>query len=310
MKQLGFTSILVGTFVLAVGCGDKQTNTSSIDSEVLDSAEASIGAVGSVVDDHVLQSGYARLDRASRYHLIADWIQAATLPRAQASNCQRAASQACAGGVKSIVYSACDLSDWGHQINDGDGNALTPSVQLTYSTADCRLSSPGDFVDRQYDFVIAGPRGGSLRISSQPLAGSQSGVEGGGRLTFKSAGQWGVEIFGRNSTLTGPGGRNLFNHSLETSQEILISGGLARGARVIESGQIKTYHNLTASQVTHTLEQLTYSGSCCHPVSGKITSVATGRFNGTFVTVFNGCGTAVVSNEAGASKTVTLNYCE
>lgn len=307
-QNLSIMSLVLSALTISA-CGKKADPAAgSVDQQIEESAESAVASVGAIADDQSMSSGFAM--NKSRFESAIAMLKQGLLPAAQAAACQRALSQACNSGIREINYSACEISFSALVIDDGDNNPATPSVQLAYSNNSCLMTSPGDHVDRTYDYKIVGPRGGNLRVSSQSLGDSASGVVGGGRLTYNGGSDWTIQILGKNKVLSTPNGRELFSHSIQTTQDIEISGGLARSGRLVKSGAVRVYHNLKNFNVTHTFTNLQYTGTCCHPVSGSISSVAEGSVNKSYSIEFNGCGSAKITDADGNSRELTITYCE
>lgn len=305
VKTLNFNLLIISVFILNA-CAPEEK---SVESELADSAESAIASISGIADDPQMSTGFAVRSEKNGIESIAAIVEKAFLPKAFADSCQRAASQACMSGVKSIDYAGCTIGSSYFTLVDGDNDLNTPSVNLAFSQNDCSMAAAGDEVSRTYDYKIVGPRGGSLRVSSNALSGSEPGVSGGGKLTYNGSSSWTIQLLGKNKVLTGPGGREWFNHSILTTQDIQISGGLARANRVVESGQIKVFHNLADFTVTHTINQLAWNSMCCHPVSGSVTSIAEGKISGSFSITFNSCGKATVTKDD-KTREVELSYCE
>ncbi|MCC7404395.1 MAG: hypothetical protein IT288_08350 [Bdellovibrionales bacterium] len=286
-------SITVALLVGALGCGKNQDDE-TLGSEFELSAESGITAISGVADE---QNGSS----FASYHLKQRTFADLLLPKAYASTCSRAYLSSCVSGVKSATYSDCDIS--------GTLLSLDGSVTLTYSDSGCGLASTGNYVTRTYDYTISGPRGGSLHVFSSAQTDYRgNSISGGGKL-IKTASGWEIQILGKNKVLQAAGGSTLMNHSVRTLSNISVTGGLDRASRVVNGGQVEVAHNLANFTAIYTPNNLQWSSSCCHPVSGSISISFDGSVTGTGSIVFNGCGSATISKDD-KSRDLSLTYCE
>ncbi len=218
--------------------------------------------------------------------------------------CTRAAAAACAGSIKTATYAGCTLGS--------SFFTVTGNTQLTYSSVGVcgtGLSITNDSVTREYDYSITGPGGGTLRVFSTAQTDYRgNSISGGGRLTRTASG-WNVELLGKNKVLNGALGPELINYSLRTTTPVNITGGITRGTRVANGGALEVIHNKSKFIATHTLTALTWSASCCHPVSGSIETTLSGSKTGTINTTFTGCGLATVTKD-NENKNLVFDYCE
>ena len=286
MKRLNL--VLALSLLVAIGCGKKEEESEPSINSINSSAEAGITAVSGVIDDQA-GSTFAASTKPSPYH-YAEKLFHLALPQAYAVSCARAVDQSCSSGVRSVSFSSCDLPR---------GAQFSGQITLTYSDSGCSMASTGNSVTRTYDYDISGPYGNSV------LAVTSEG--GGGRLT-KTAGGWNLEILGKRKILTWRG-REIMNHSISTPSPIQITGGLTRASRVVNSGSFQVVHNLAGYTATYVPNNLTYSGTCCHPISGSMSVTYTGSVTGSGSITFNGCGQGTLIKD-GVSQDLELNYCE
>lgn len=121
-----------------------------------------------------------------------------------------------------------------------------------------------------------------------------------------------IAIGGIHRVLTGPRGTVWFDHSLETTTDLTVTGTRALGTRTITAGAVKLYHNRAEYTATSTFDgtnQVKWgSSSCCYPTAGKITTVLTGSLTGSMSLEFTStCGSALFTDRDGSTSTVSLN---
>ncbi|MCB0365158.1 MAG: hypothetical protein H6624_10565 [Bdellovibrionaceae bacterium] len=283
---------IVAVSILLVGCGDNQDD--ALDSTFELSAESMITALSGSADDH---SGESYASANLRKQNIADLF----LPKAYAATCTRAALETCSSGVKTATYSNCDIS--------GTLLSLDGSVTLTYSDSGCGMASASDNVARTYDYTITGPRGGNLQVFSTALTDYRgTSISGGGKLT-NTGSAWEIQVLGKNKILKTAAGVTIMSHSIRTLSNVTVTGGLSRASRVMNGGQVEVNHNLAKFTAVYTPNNLQWSSTCCHPVSGNLSVTFDGTVTGTGSVVFNGCGSATISKDD-KERTITLSYCE
>ncbi|MCB0384500.1 MAG: hypothetical protein KDD43_03835 [Bdellovibrionales bacterium] len=283
---------ILAVSTLLVGCGDNEDK--ALDSTFELSAESMITALSGTADDH---NGGSYASANLRKQNIAELF----LPRAYAATCSRAALETCSSGVKTATYSACDIS--------GTLLSLDGSVTLTYSDSGCGMASASDNVTRTYDYTITGPRGGNLQVFSTALTDYRgTSISGGGKLT-NTGSNWEVQVLGKNKILKTAGGVTIMSHSIRTLSNVTITGGLSRSSRVMNGGQVEVNHNLAKFTAVYTPNNLQWSSTCCHPVSGSLSVTFDGTVTGTGSVVFNGCGSATVAKDD-KERNISLSYCE
>jgi hypothetical protein len=300
MKKTIFVLILAS---LIMGCNKKQVdeNNSATSNYSVDANEAilesAVTSISGMADD---QSGASYAQNSQNYLNKIDIFKRIFAQEALASNCNRAVFATCSSGVKSEAYTGC--------VPTNTSRSLTGQVQLNYSQSNCSLSSDGDQVVRTYSLNLTGPRGGVVNISSQS-AQDYSGLSygGGGKLTKTSSGHE-IEILGKHKTFT-RNNNTYYSVSVRTLNPLVLTGGLTRSSRVLSSGTIEVNHNLAKYTMTMTPNNVAWSNSCCHPVSGSFSVNYSGSKTGSATVTFNGCGTANL-NQGGQDTQLTMNYCE
>ena len=284
------TLLLLPLVLLAACAQQKAAGVADVDPTTA-AVESATTIVSGVTDD---QSG-------SSYAMISpNWKQQILLPAAFASSCMRPIYSSCVAGVRSDSFSDCSL---------GASNfSMSGSAALTYSTSTCDLSSVGSNVTRTYDVQIDGPHGGSLSISSNTASDYRgTSYGGGGKLTVTNAG-WNLDILGKHKILTYKN-TTLYSVSVRTLAPMTISGSLSRGSRLVTSGQLEVNHNIAGFTGVFVAQNLQWSNSCCHPISGGFNVTWSGTKTGTATVTFQGCGQAQV-NENGQTRNIELSYCE
>lgn len=289
----------IAIFGLAIcinGCG-KKINQSQLDESFELTAESAITSISGSVDD---QNGIGYTSLNLQHKTFAQSIQESLLPKAFAATCSRAFSESCVSGLKTASYSDCDIS--------GTALSIDGSVSLSYSDSGCGLSAIGDSVNRTYDFRIIGPRNGELRVFSSAHTDYRgTSISGGGKLT-KTSGGWDLEILGKNNELS-RGNRVFMSHSIRTLTPINITGGLDRASRLVNGGQLEVNHNLAKYTAIFTPNNIQYSSTCCHPISGSLTVNYSGSISSSGSITFEGCGSATISQD-GKERAISLSFCE
>lgn len=299
MKLKTLTLSIAFTAAL-LGCRQEEeaSDTYSSDAQT-DAIESAVTMIQGQADDASGGSfAFSAKPSASRYAIVESLL----FPAAYAANCGRAFDQTCSVGIKTVSYSACSI---------GSTFSLSGSVTLTYSNNSCALNV-GENVVRTYNHTISGPRGGAIQTTSALRAdyrGTQIG--GGGRLERTGAAAWEIEILGKHKIGT-RNGRTLFDVSARTTTPLEISGTLDRASRSISAGAIEINHNRAQFTAVYSVvsgQPLTWSSSCCHPISGQMSAAYSGSLTGSGSITFNGCGSAQLSKD-GSTRTLSLGYCE
>jgi hypothetical protein len=286
-------AMLIGLSFL--GCGKKN----AADDETLNAVEATVESGVSMISglsDDQSGTSYASKSETAPKNI---W-QLLLGEKAYADNCTRAIFQSCVSGVKTTDFDSCQIA--------GTLRSITGNVTLSFSDSGCSMASVGNSVNRTYDLDISGPRGGVVSITSATNADYNGNSYGGGGVLEKTSGGWEIEILGRHSALS-KNGRQFFNISTRTLSNVQITGSLDRSNRVVNSGQIEVNHNLAKFTALFQPNNLTWTSSCCHPVSGSLGVTYSGSKTGTATVTFNGCGTAEL-DEDGQKTDLTLSYCE
>jgi hypothetical protein len=277
--------------LLMISCAEKKASVDSVVDPETAAIESAVSLISGMADD---QAG-------SSYAIISEgWKQQALLPAAFASGCSRAVYNTCSSGVKSETYLNC---------NPGLSNfSLNGNVTLTYNNSICDMNTLGANVTRTYNVKISGPRGGELSISSNSKSDYTGNTYGGGgKITVTNTG-WNLDILGKHKVLSFKE-KTLYDVSTRTVTPLVITGSLARASRNINAGELQVNHNKAAFSALFSPQNLQWSNSCCHPISGSLNVVWSGTKTGTATVSFQGCGQAQV-NENGQTKDIELSYCE
>lgn len=280
--------ILILASLGLIHCAQQEENDAvSADTAVIESASSALSSMG---DD---QSGESLAMKADTN--LMDLL----FPKAYASTCQRPYFSTCQSGVKSETYENCPLY---RGVLDGE-------AFLTYSDPSCALSTNGQSVTRTYDLRVTGPRGGVFNLSSETATDYNGNSYGGGGQLTKTAAGWDVNILGKHKSFINRRGNLAYSVSIRTLQPVEISGSLSRNGRVANNGQIEVNHNLAQFTAVMSANNIQWSSSCCHPVSGSMTITYSGSKTGTSTVEFQGCGSAEL-NRDGQTENIELSYCE
>jgi len=299
-KQAQILTTLIAVLVFS-SCGKKANDSDGSDS--INSTEASIESGLSVMNgsmDDQAGSSFASLTTPSKPTAIASTLYRLALPEAEAVACSRAVVSSCTAGVKSALYNACDLANTLFK--------MSGQVNLTYSQSDCSLNVNGDTVTRTYSVSISGPRSGTLTLSSNSASDYNGATYGGGGRLTKTASGWNIDVLGKHKSFSRRG-FELFNISMRTTSPWQVTGSLSRASRVVNSGVLEINHNLAKFTMTVTPNNLQYSASCCHPVSGSLNVGFSGSKTGNATVSFQSCGVASLL-ENGQTTALELSYCE
>jgi len=286
--------VLILSLLIVSSCAKKSLDetSTSVDANTAET-ESALTAVSGTLDE---QSGSSfSTYKSEKSHLFSLLIN-----QSQASECMRPVFASCSSSVRTMDYVGCSLGS--------SSKTLSGQASLTYSNPSCVLSADGDSVTRTYDISISGPRGGVITLGSavkSDYRGTSYG--GGGRITQTASGH-DLDILGKHKVLSFKG-INLYDVSIRTLAPLQITGGLSRSARNIVSGQLEINHNKAERTAVWTFNNLQYSSSCCHPVSGSIDIAWTGSKVGTGQINFQGCGIAELT-EDGQSQSIEMSYCE
>lgn len=283
--------------LLIVGCnGQEENSVGSENEDLVTSVEDAVTTLGAVMDD---QEGEAYATQMNKSY--PEMIEEILFPKAYAANCVRPVNMACNSGVKTSTFSDCSIFG---------GLALaTGTISLDYSQNDCSMAADGDSVNRTYRYEIVGPRGGQLEVSSADNDDYSGDTIGGGATLTNTVSGWELDILGKHKVFT-RNGRERMNKSIKTLAPLEISGGIRRANRRVNNGQLQVSHNLAEFKAIYTAQDLRYSSSCCHPVSGSMSVEYTGSISGTATVEFNSCGSATLTNANGETSDVRFTYCE
>ena len=285
--------ILVGA--LMVGCKANEDSSSTADENLTSSVEDAVTTMSALMDDQEGES-YATNIKKSYPEMIDELI----FPKAYAAGCIRPVHQVCDNGSKSSVFQDCSIF--------GDQVLASGQIDLEFSQNDCSMALVGDQVARTFDFELVGPRGGQMTVSSAEHSNySDIRVGGGAEITKTNLG-WDLDILGKHKVFT-RNGRVRMDKSIQTLSPLEISGGLRRSQRQVNNGQLQVHHNLAEFTALYTAQDLRWSSSCCHPVSGTLTVEYTGSRTGSATVEFGSCGTAELEKD-GEIHDVQFSYCE
>lgn len=289
--------ILTLTSFLLINCKGNENQPGLEGNEDLSaSVEDAVTTMGAMIDDQAGES-YAKITPKNSFETLEEIL----FPKAYAAGCIRPVFKSCVDGIKNSQFSDCSMFR---------GNVLASGeINLDYSQNDCSMDETDDDVARTYEYELVGPRGGQLNVTSQDQEDYRGQIVGGGALLTKTTTGHNLEILGKNKIFT-RNGRVLRNKSIRTTAALEISGGLARGQRQVNNGQIEVIHNLAEFVATYTAQDLRWSSSCCHPVSGSLSVEYTGSLQGTAQVEFQSCGQATLERSNGDVQNVQFTYCE
>lgn len=287
MKNL----ILILALFALTACGQKKSADSELDISAV-TIESATSLISGVADDQSGDNYASYIPRPDGLNFI--------INQAWAASCVRAVYSSCNSGIRSQTYNDCDLGS--------STLKMSGQVQLNYSSTVCSMGSVGNSVTRSYDVTLSGIRGGELSISSQNQSDYKGQTYGGGgRLTTQAAG-WSLDIFGKHKTLS-VNGVELARVSIRTLQSVNITGSLSRVSRLVSGGQLEVNYNRIQATALLVPQNLQWSNTCCHPISGSLQVTWSGSKVGSSSVTFNGCGQASL-NENGQVRDIELSYCE
>lgn len=288
-----------------VACSEEQESDDVLDNEEA-ALEAGISTLSGISDD-MSGASFADYNNKSYINYAKLW-QDVFISTANANNvnsssttqCTRAYIETCNSGNKEIVYDECTIRNGRFTISG--------ELSLAYSDSSCSMSTTGNSVTRTYNYTMSGPRGGSITHSSNSQTDYNSNTYGGGATLTKTASAWELNILGKHKTLT-INNEEKANISIRSIGNITMTGGLSRSLRRMSNGQLEINHNIAQFSVVYTLNDLQWSASCCHPISGSIQADYSGSISDSATIEFNSCGSASIERN-GETKDVTLSYCE
>ncbi len=148
---------------------------------------------------------------------------------------------------------------------------------------------------RTYSITRSGPFG-SVTTSSAPHEDYRgTNIVGLAMLTSLWGISYNLAILGKRKTRARVNGSTGFDISIRTTANLLLNNGLSRNGRTIDGGRLEVIHNRLEYVAELVPNDLTYSSSCCYPVSGGMDITYTGSLSGTGSITFNGCGSASVT---------------
>ncbi len=199
----------------------------------------------------------------------------------------RAGIQSCNSGRQSITYNGCEASS----------TLITGTVTLEYSDNGCSIGSLNNTVTREIDLTRNNNDDSQDQVfdSIRPdFLGSTYG--GGVRLTSFSTTSHQLEFLGKHISTTRSSGFEGFLVSMRTTTPISVttsSSSLGRSGRFLSGGVVEMAHNRLDYLTTYTIGSLSYSTSCCHPLTGTITfDISKGAEGSGQILFNNSCGSA------------------
>ncbi len=241
-------------------------------------------------------------------HLMAEHLVDILLePKIYASTCATSAAvlgAGCTGAVMTLAMSGCSglVGTW-----NGTYTLTFNSAAACTNATGSGLINMGAGNSVTITTTNASLSANSLTVSMSSASSGFSVAEGGGiQITCGGGGcasSRTVNILGVSRILSG-NGTTLFNHTLSTPIAFTITGTGA--AKQVTAGQLMLQHNLAHFIATSSINQsLTFSGNCCVPTGGSMTTTFSAGKSGSETVTFNpSCGSATVG-----SSSVTLNYC-
>lgn len=190
----------------------------------------------------------------------------------------------------------------------------------TYNNANaCNQSQSGALQNGQSmtrtssGLVIDGYYGGTLTFNT--LAHStydRTDISNRG-VTVTNLGRYrSIDIESARRTLRNADGKTLFDVSITTDNQILMTGNRSSANRQVNAGVMRVYDNTEKYTAQITFQNLKWGRStCCYPTSGSVQTTYEGSKTGTSTILFtNDCGSAKHTNEDGETKDFTLIQCE
>ncbi len=196
---------------------------------------------------------------------------------------------------------------------------LTGTVTLVFdSAATCNTwvsgsSFPGSgTVTRTTSgFIRQNASGIKVTTDSGAHVNYLSETVGGGIVTTFGVSSRTIQISGLHRTRTLADGSAGFDHSVRTSEALVVTGVKASGTRKIVSGAIRVDHNKLKFTATTAFSNVTWSSTCCYPTGGTVSLTLSGALSGTVSGVFSGsCGQVSVTDTTGATHAAQLFACE
>ncbi len=282
--HVGFV-IAVTAVTTLTGCGGLLQDTE----EVANAA----GDVMSSFDEAGQGASFAYLPRLQRKDFteptLFQQLSNALIPSAHADACTLQTFSACSAGSRSKMFSSCSIG----------AATLDGTVTLTFSQMDCSVMNVGDYVTRNADFTLTGPRAATLTVSS----------DGGGQKVTKTTSGWAYTVLGMHRVAKDSKGNEVFNIDTKTLTDISVTGP-KRAGRVMNGGQLQITHNLAHYTTVITPNNVTWDGTCNCAVSGSWSGTVTNEAGKSedFNIEITGCGKATVTTQK-QTKNVTFDRC-
>tara|TARA_Y100000768_G_scaffold381206_1_gene359503 strand:+ start:10573 stop:11382 length:810 start_codon:yes stop_codon:yes gene_type:complete len=172
----------------------------------------------------------------------------------------RVTDQNCVGFQKSIKYKNCEINNV----------SLTGMVELDYNQEGCQFDGTNQTVRRSLDVKQKLKNGKTIESNSMAKTTYSGELLMGGERIQRMQASWWYENLGKEIIARSKEGKLVLSLLLKTSDPIVITQGLERGARKIQSGSWKVYNNLEKFTLKLTPKNLTFKTECCHPVAGEI----------------------------------------
>lgn len=322
------TTLAIVTALTVSGCAQ---GTESEDSGESDSTslivESAVGSVNGAMNDTEQTPSFAYNRPLSPQRLERDWATLASnwiYPSAHAAACSLTrfspsiGSTSCAGTEEDrTVLSQFDSCTVGKK----ERLKMEGTVKLSFdAAATCDswidggdLPTSGSVTRTTSDMTRHNGVGTKVTTSSDEHQNYLGETLGGGVRSTFADGSRSIEILGmRRQKLHSRTGRVIFDHSVHTTQALVIEGRLNDGDRRIASGEIVVDHNKKGYSSVATFAGLKWSADCCHPVEGTMTFTHSGSKSGTLSVDFASgeCGSPTISNEEGSEETFVMRSCE
>lgn len=290
------------------------SSSSSSDSTELDATvESAVGAANSALNDVEKVSSYA-FSAPSRGSLI-ESAYAAGCGTSRFSPAIGTAN--CAGTENDRTVTA---SFAGCTAGPGNEVTLTGAVTLAFdSAATCNtwisgsaFPGSGSVTRTMSSFARQNASGIKVTTDSNTHVNYLSESVGGGVVTTFGVSNRTIQISGLHRARTLADGSAGFDHSVRTTEALLVSGTKAGGTRKIASGAVRVDHNKLNYSATTSFSNVTWSSTCCYPTGGTLTLLLSGSLSGAATANFNTgtCGRVSVIDVKGKASEAQLFSCE
>lgn len=172
----------------------------------------------------------------------------------------RVTDQPCVGFQKSIKYKDCIINNI----------SLSGMIELDYSQEGCQFDGVNQTIRRSIDLKQKIKNGNTIESNSLAKTTYSGELLTGGERIQRMQENWWYENLGKEITSRSKEGKLVLSLLLKTNEPVVISQGLERGARKIQSGSWKVYNNLEKFTLNLTPKNLVFQAECCHPVAGEI----------------------------------------